>query len=76
MVGKSIQYPPGPSQHRAGKRVRAGLAEEDVSPADLPVSAPRDTQPVRDKFDSLRSPRDLGEIPSANPLSVTVMSAA
>ena len=37
MVGKSVQYPPGPSQHRESRRVQAGLAEEGVNPADVQV---------------------------------------
>ncbi len=37
MIGKSVQYPHGPSQHRASKRVQAGLAEEGVNPADVQV---------------------------------------
>ena len=37
MIGNSVQYPPGPSQHRESKRVQAGLAEEGVNPADVQV---------------------------------------
>src|SRR5208282_775674 len=58
MVGRSVQYPSGPSQHRASERVLAGLAEAGVSPTDVPVSAPRDTQLVQDKFERLRGPRE------------------